>query len=38
MEVSDPRRDGVFLPESREQLAKREDEIGILGEGTDLIE
>ena len=30
--------DGVFLPEPRQQLVQRQDEVGILGEGTDLIE
>ena len=36
--AGDPRRDGVFLPEPGEQLVQRQDEVGILGEGTDLIE
>jgi hypothetical protein len=38
VEVSDPRRSGVFLPESGEQFIQRQDKVGILGEGTDLIE
>jgi hypothetical protein len=38
VKVRDPRRGGVFLPESGEQLVQRQDKIGILSEGTDLIE
>jgi hypothetical protein len=38
VEVSDPRRCGVFLPEPGEQLVQRQDEVGILSEETDLIE
>ncbi len=38
VEVSDPRRGGVFHSETREQLIERQDEVGVLGEGTDLIE
>ena len=38
VEVSDLRRGGVFLPEAGEQFVQRQDEVGILGEGTDLIE
>ena len=38
VEVSDLCRGGVFLPEPGEQFVQRQDEVGILGEGTDLIE
>ena len=38
VDLSDPRCSGVFLPESGQQFVQRQDEIGILGEGTDLIE
>ena len=38
VQVRDPRRGGVFLPETAEQFVQRQDEVGILGEGTDLIE
>jgi hypothetical protein len=38
VKVCDPGRGGVFLPEPGEQFVQRQDEVGILGEGTDPIE
>ena len=38
VKLSDPRRGGVFHSETRDQLIERENEIRVLGEGTDLIE
>ncbi len=36
--MSDPGRGGVFRSETGEQFVQRQDEVGILGEGTALIE
>jgi hypothetical protein len=38
VKVSYPRRGGVFLAETGEQLIQRQHEVGVLREGTDLIE
>ena len=38
VELSDPRRNRVLLPEPGEQFIQRQDEVGILRDGTDLIE
>jgi hypothetical protein len=38
VELSHLSRGGVFLPEPSEQFVEREDEIGVLGDGTNLVE